>query len=72
MVLLVWKNKIVEKQIFNISDFEEFMYILRDFEDSLSQWARKDISNTWGLRCEIGDGEYIIYLTVNEGKDKSK
>jgi hypothetical protein len=62
----------VEQQIFELFDFEEFMYVIKDFEESLNQWASKDVTNTWGMRCEIGPDKYVIYLTVNEGKDKSK
>tara|TARA_R100000234_G_C4912688_1_gene140609 strand:+ start:436 stop:612 length:177 start_codon:yes stop_codon:yes gene_type:complete len=58
--------------MFETSKFGEFMYVLKDFEDSLHEWASKDVSNTWGMRCEISEDKYIIYLTVNEGKDKSK
>tara|TARA_A100001391_G_scaffold161914_1_gene120880 strand:- start:447 stop:635 length:189 start_codon:yes stop_codon:yes gene_type:complete len=62
----------MEKIMFETKKFSEFMYVLKDFEESLYEWAKKDISNTWGMRCEVGDGEYVIYLTVNEGKNKSK
>ena len=62
----------MEKVMFELKSFEEFMYVLRDFEISLHNWQEKDSNNTWGMRCEIGKNKYIIYLTVNENKDKSK
>ena len=62
----------MEKVMFELKSFEEFMYVLRDFEISLHDWQSKDVDNTWGMRCEIGKNKYIIYLTVNENKDKSK
>tara|TARA_R110001632_G_scaffold48739_1_gene122691 strand:+ start:99 stop:245 length:147 start_codon:yes stop_codon:yes gene_type:complete len=48
------------------------MYVLKDFEDSLSEWSKNDVANTWGMSSAIGENEYIIYITINEGKNKSK
>ena len=62
----------MKKTEFRITNFEEFMYTLRDFNESLHEWGSENISNTWDLECSIGENEYIIYLTIDENKDKSK
>jgi hypothetical protein len=62
----------MKKTEFRIPNFEEFMYTLRDFNESLHEWESENISNTWDLECSIGENEYIIYLTIDESKDKSK
>tara|TARA_R110001583_G_scaffold70882_2_gene200087 strand:+ start:486 stop:674 length:189 start_codon:yes stop_codon:yes gene_type:complete len=62
----------MEKVIFKTNKLHEFMYVLKDFEDSLSEWSKNDVANTWGMSSAIGENEYIIYITINEGKNKSK
>tara|TARA_R100000781_G_scaffold30876_3_gene22495 strand:- start:614 stop:799 length:186 start_codon:yes stop_codon:yes gene_type:complete len=56
---------------FYLEDFSEFMYSLRDLNDSLEEWG-KNVNNTWDLRVEIGKGEYVICVQLDEDKDKSK
>lgn len=56
---------------FYLKDFSEFMYSLRDLNDSLEDWGRRS-NNTWDLRVEIGKGKYLIYVQLDENKNKSK
>ena len=58
---------------FKIDNFNDFMCTLKDFEDSLNMWGSDNITNTWDLEVKIGDNnEYIIYVTIDESKNKSK
>ena len=56
---------------FYLKDFSEFMYSLRDLNDSLEDWGRR-ANNPWDLRVEIGKGKYLIYVELDENKNKSK
>lgn len=56
---------------FSLEDFSDFMYSLRDLNDSLEEWG-KNVNNTWDLKVEIGEGKYLIYIQLDENKNKSK
>ena len=56
---------------FNFTNFETFMYTLKDLTDGLENWG-KNASNTWDIDVYIGKGEYCIYIEINEDQDKSK
>jgi hypothetical protein len=62
----------MERVEFRLSSFVEFMYALKDFEESLTRWQKENMSNTWDIDVVIEENEYIIYLTINESKDKGK
>ena len=58
----------MERVEFRLSSFVEFMYALKDFNESLTRWEKENPLGTWNLE----ENEYIIYLTINESKDKGK
>ena len=62
----------MERVEFRLSSFVEFMYALKDFNESLTRWEEENPSGTWNLDVVIEENEYIIYLTINESKDKGK
>ena len=62
----------MERVEFRLSSFVEFMYALKDFNESLTKWEKENPPGTWNLDVVIEENEYIIYLTINESKDKGK
>tara|TARA_R110002020_G_scaffold194491_1_gene395359 strand:+ start:566 stop:751 length:186 start_codon:yes stop_codon:yes gene_type:complete len=57
---------------FTVEDFTEFMYLISDFNESLTLWESQDSTNTWDMSIYIGEGEYYIEIELNESNDKSK
>ena len=57
---------------FEIYNFEEFMFTIQDFTDSLTMWKKENSNNTWDMELEIAEDKYIINIIINEGKDKSE
>ena len=56
---------------FSLNDFSEFMYTMRDLNESLKEWG-KNSTNTWDMKIKIGKDQYYIEIELNEGKNKSK
>ena len=48
------------------------MYLISDFNESLTLWESQDSDNAWNMDIYIGKGEYYIEIKLNEGNDKSK
>jgi hypothetical protein len=57
---------------FETNNFTEFMYTLSDFEISAHIWADENASCTWDMKVEIGKNKFIIYLNIDENKNKYK
>tara|TARA_R100001443_G_scaffold114560_2_gene130745 strand:+ start:791 stop:976 length:186 start_codon:yes stop_codon:yes gene_type:complete len=57
---------------FTVKDFTEFMYLISDFNESLTLWTSQDSNNTWDMDIYIGEEEYYIKIELHEGNDKSK
>jgi len=68
--LVNFKEVVVTK--FTVKDFTEFMYLISDFNESLTLWESQDSDNAWNMDIYIGKGEYYIEIKLNEGNDKSK
>jgi|TARA_Y100000004_G_C8582553_1_gene272993 hypothetical protein len=57
---------------FTVENFTEFMYLISDFDESLTLWQEQDSNNTWDMNIYIGKGEYYIEIELNESNNKSK
>ena len=69
---IVFESKIQDIQSFGtMVDASSTLYSLRDLNDSLEEWG-KNVNNTWDLKVEIGEGKYLIYIQLDENKNKSK
>jgi hypothetical protein len=55
---------------FATKDLTELVHLMVEFEEKLTMWSEKNITATWDVRILIGEGEYIIEVTVEDDEDK--
>lgn len=55
---------------FVTKDLDELVYLMIEFEEKLKLWAEKNVSTTWEVTVFIGEGEYIIEVTVEDDEEK--
>ena len=56
---------------YKTNNFEEFMYTLNDF-DSSARLLEFETSCTWDMEVRVSKNQYIIYLNIDESKNKSE
>jgi hypothetical protein len=60
------------KTKYTTNDFDEFMYTLKDFEESCTAFSSENASCTWDMRVEVSKNKYIIHIEIDEDKGKHK
>ena len=53
---------------FVTKDLDELVFLMREFEEKLTAWQKKNVASEWNVVVFIGEDEYIIEVTV-EGDD---
>ena len=56
---------------YKTNNFEEFMYTLNDF-DSSARLLEFETSCTWDMEVRVSKNQYIIYLNIDESKNRNK
>lgn len=70
MAGLEYNSKMLRTR-FVTKDLDELVFLMLEFEEKLKSWQQKNLASKWDVKVFVGEGEYIIEVTV-EGDDTEK
>lgn len=70
MAGLEYNSKMLRTR-FVTKDLDELVFLMLEFEEKLKSWQQKNLTSKWDVKVFVGEGEYIIEVTV-EGDDTEK